>query len=154
MRYMIPVLCIWHCNTKIKPRNTFFLKSNFNIKVNVDLCLCSQQWLLDRQDLIRERQQDLVVLTEEEYQKIFIFFSNCKLINKLCFILQIYFHDNMENVLQFLLYCQNMLLYLILYLFSFIPWAVCIVSCFLCFSFKHFGSFLLITSKNPWDAAA
>lgn len=36
-----------------------------------------QQWLLDRQDLIRERQQDLVVLTEEEYQKIFIFFSNC-----------------------------------------------------------------------------
>ncbi|PNF19545.1 hypothetical protein B7P43_G01195 [Cryptotermes secundus] len=35
-----------------------------------------QQWLLDRQDLIRERQQDLIVLTEEEYQKIFIFFSN------------------------------------------------------------------------------
>lgn len=45
----------------------------------------SQQWLLDRQDLIRERQQDLVVLTEEEYQKIFIFFSNCKFINELCF---------------------------------------------------------------------
>lgn len=57
----------------------------------------SQQWLLDRQDLIRERQQDLVVLTEEEYQKIFIFFSNCKLINKLCFILQIYVHDNLEK---------------------------------------------------------
>ncbi|CAG2054558.1 unnamed protein product [Timema podura] len=36
----------------------------------------SQQWLLDRQDLIRERQQDLQILTEEEYQKIFIFFSN------------------------------------------------------------------------------
>nr|CAD7456749.1 unnamed protein product [Timema tahoe] len=35
-----------------------------------------QQWLLDRQDLIRERQQDLQILTEEEYQKIFIFFSN------------------------------------------------------------------------------
>ena len=49
----------------------------------------SQQWLLDRQDLIRERQQDLVVLTEEEYQKIFIFFSNCKLVNELCFFLQI-----------------------------------------------------------------
>nr|CAD7395320.1 unnamed protein product [Timema poppensis] len=38
--------------------------------------LPSQQWLLDRQDLIRERQQDLQILTEEEYQKIFIFFSN------------------------------------------------------------------------------
>jgi cyclin C len=49
----------------------------------------SQQWLLDRQDLIRERQQDLIVLTEEEYQKIFIFFSNCKLINKFKFCLQI-----------------------------------------------------------------
>jgi cyclin C len=35
-----------------------------------------QQWLLDLQDLIRERQQDLVVLTEEECQKIFILFSN------------------------------------------------------------------------------
>jgi hypothetical protein len=57
----------------------------------------SQQWLLDRQDLIRERQQDLVVLTEEEYQKIFIFFSNCKLINNSCFNLQIYLHDNLEN---------------------------------------------------------
>jgi len=57
----------------------------------------SQQWLLDRQDLIRERQQDLVVLTEEEYQKIFIFFSNCKLINNLCFNLQIYLHDNLEK---------------------------------------------------------
>jgi len=56
----------------------------------------SQQWLLDRQDLIRERQQDLAVLTEEEYQKIFIFFSNCKLI-KLCFILQMYLHDNSEK---------------------------------------------------------
>jgi len=57
----------------------------------------SQQWLLDRQDLIRERQQDLVVLTEEEYQKIFIFFSNCKLISKLYFILQIYLHDKLEK---------------------------------------------------------
>ncbi|KMQ93351.1 cyclin-c [Lasius niger] len=35
-----------------------------------------QQWLLDKQDLIRERQHDLSILTEEEYQKIFIFFSN------------------------------------------------------------------------------
>lgn len=39
----------------------------------------SQQWLLDKQDLIRERQHDLSVLTEEEYQKIFIFFSSSKL---------------------------------------------------------------------------
>jgi len=38
---------------------------------------CSQQWLLDQQDLIRERQADLAVLSEEEYQKLFIFFSNC-----------------------------------------------------------------------------
>ena len=36
----------------------------------------SQQWILDRQDLIRERQYDLQVLTEEEYQKVFIFFAN------------------------------------------------------------------------------
>ncbi|XP_067669409.1 cyclin-C-like isoform X2 [Haliotis asinina] len=35
-----------------------------------------QQWLLDKQDLMRERQQDLKVVTEEEYQKILIFFSN------------------------------------------------------------------------------
>ncbi|KAM7359352.1 cyclin C [Cochliomyia hominivorax] len=36
----------------------------------------SQQWILDRQDLIRERQYDLQLLTEEEYQKVFIFFAN------------------------------------------------------------------------------
>uniref|UniRef100_A0A0K8TS88 Cyclin-C n=1 Tax=Tabanus bromius TaxID=304241 RepID=A0A0K8TS88_TABBR len=36
----------------------------------------SQQWILDRQDLIRERQHDLQILTEDEYQKIFIFFAN------------------------------------------------------------------------------
>lgn len=36
----------------------------------------SQQWILDRQDLIRERQHDLQILSEEEYQKIFIFFAN------------------------------------------------------------------------------
>ncbi|KAL5290589.1 CCNC family protein [Megaselia abdita] len=34
------------------------------------------QWILDRQDLLRERQADLQVLTEMEYQKIFIFFAN------------------------------------------------------------------------------
>lgn len=36
----------------------------------------SQQWILDRQDLIRERQFDLQLLSEEEYQKVFIFFAN------------------------------------------------------------------------------
>lgn len=35
-----------------------------------------QQWLLDKQDLIRERQHDLAILTEDEYQKIFIFFAS------------------------------------------------------------------------------
>ncbi|OQV13680.1 Cyclin-C [Hypsibius exemplaris] len=35
-----------------------------------------QQWLFDRQDLIRERQEDYQVLTEEEYQKVMIFFAN------------------------------------------------------------------------------
>uniref|UniRef100_A0A336MPZ8 Cyclin-C n=1 Tax=Culicoides sonorensis TaxID=179676 RepID=A0A336MPZ8_CULSO len=35
-----------------------------------------QQWIQDKQDLIRERQIDMQVLTEEEYQKLFIFFSN------------------------------------------------------------------------------
>ncbi|RWR99407.1 cyclin-C-like isoform X2 [Dinothrombium tinctorium] len=37
---------------------------------------CSQQWLLDRQDLVRERQTDLQILTEEEYQKLLLFFAN------------------------------------------------------------------------------
>ncbi|CAG9770693.1 unnamed protein product [Ceutorhynchus assimilis] len=36
----------------------------------------NQQWILDKQDLVRERQHDLAILTEEEYQKIFIFFSS------------------------------------------------------------------------------
>ncbi|KAJ8310581.1 hypothetical protein KUTeg_012446 [Tegillarca granosa] len=35
-----------------------------------------QQWLLDKQDLARERRHDLKVLSEEEYQKIMIFFAN------------------------------------------------------------------------------
>ena len=37
----------------------------------------SQQWMLDKQDLLRERQQDLKILTEDEYQKVMIFFANC-----------------------------------------------------------------------------
>ncbi|XP_064614892.1 cyclin-C-like [Liolophura sinensis] len=35
-----------------------------------------QQWVLDKQDIQRFRQHDLKVLTEEEYQKIMIFFAN------------------------------------------------------------------------------
>jgi hypothetical protein len=38
----------------------------------------SQQWMFDKQDLLRERQQDLKILTEEEYSKVMIFFANCK----------------------------------------------------------------------------
>ena len=34
------------------------------------------QWILDKVDLLRERHADLQVLTEEEYQKIIIFFAN------------------------------------------------------------------------------
>lgn len=34
------------------------------------------QWILDRVDLMRERAADLTVLTEEEYQKIFIFYAS------------------------------------------------------------------------------
>ena len=36
---------------------------------------CSQ-WILDKVDLLRERSQDLQVLSEEEYQKIIIFFAS------------------------------------------------------------------------------
>lgn len=36
----------------------------------------NSQWILDKQDLLRERQHDLQILNEEEYQKIFIFFAN------------------------------------------------------------------------------
>jgi cyclin C len=35
-----------------------------------------QQWILDPDDLLRERHEDLSVLTPEEYQKIIIFFAN------------------------------------------------------------------------------
>uniref|UniRef100_A0A3Q1H9Y1 Uncharacterized protein n=1 Tax=Anabas testudineus TaxID=64144 RepID=A0A3Q1H9Y1_ANATE len=34
------------------------------------------QWVLDKQDLMKERQKDLKVLTEEEYWKLQIFFAN------------------------------------------------------------------------------
>ncbi|TRY63654.1 hypothetical protein TCAL_02049, partial [Tigriopus californicus] len=34
------------------------------------------QWVLDKVDLLRERHADLQVLTEDEYQKIIIFFAN------------------------------------------------------------------------------
>lgn len=35
-----------------------------------------QQWILDRADLLRERHEDLTVLSQEEYQKLMIFFAN------------------------------------------------------------------------------
>ncbi|XP_003739606.1 cyclin-C [Galendromus occidentalis] len=35
-----------------------------------------QQWILDRQDLLRERHGDLQILSEEEYHKVMIFFAN------------------------------------------------------------------------------
>ncbi|KAJ6222947.1 hypothetical protein RDWZM_001492 [Blomia tropicalis] len=35
-----------------------------------------QQWLLTKQDLTRERNHDMQILTEEEYQKLMIFFSS------------------------------------------------------------------------------
>uniref|UniRef100_A0A8C4U477 Cyclin C n=1 Tax=Falco tinnunculus TaxID=100819 RepID=A0A8C4U477_FALTI len=34
------------------------------------------QWILDKQDLLKERQKDLKFLTEEEYWKLQIFFTN------------------------------------------------------------------------------
>ena len=43
----------------------------------LNLSIFSHQWLLDKQDLMRERSADLKVLSEEEYQKIIIFFANC-----------------------------------------------------------------------------
>ena len=36
----------------------------------------SLQWVLDKQDLIKERQKDMKFLTEEEYWKLQIFFAN------------------------------------------------------------------------------
>ena len=36
---------------------------------------CSQ-WILEKVDLLRERHADLTVLSEEEYQKIIIFFAS------------------------------------------------------------------------------
>uniref|UniRef100_A0A914W1N9 Cyclin-like domain-containing protein n=1 Tax=Plectus sambesii TaxID=2011161 RepID=A0A914W1N9_9BILA len=35
-----------------------------------------QQWLLDRQDVLRERGNDLKNLSEEDYQKLMVFFAN------------------------------------------------------------------------------
>lgn len=35
-----------------------------------------QQWIFDPQNLLRERRHDIKILTEEEYQKIMIFFAN------------------------------------------------------------------------------
>lgn len=38
----------------------------------------SLQWILDKQDLLKERQKDLKFLSEEEYWKLQIFFTNGK----------------------------------------------------------------------------
>ncbi|KAK0404055.1 hypothetical protein QR680_017260 [Steinernema hermaphroditum] len=35
-----------------------------------------EQWLMEKQDLLRERAEDLKVLSEDEYQKLMIFFTN------------------------------------------------------------------------------
>lgn len=55
-----------------------FLFNNIFLITIIKLLYFSQQWILDKQDLIRERQLDLQVLSEDEYQKICIFFTNCK----------------------------------------------------------------------------
>ena len=41
-------------------------------------CANSQQWLRDPQDLSRDRHQDLILLAEDDYQKVMIFFANRK----------------------------------------------------------------------------
>ena len=35
------------------------------------------QWILDRHEILRYRADDFKIFTEEEYQKIQIFFANC-----------------------------------------------------------------------------
>lgn len=35
-----------------------------------------QQWLLDKQELLRERTNDLKLISEEDYQKVMVFFAN------------------------------------------------------------------------------
>ncbi|KAK2726162.1 hypothetical protein QYM36_000572 [Artemia franciscana] len=37
-----------------------------------------QQWLVDKQDLVRDRNHDLSIISDEEYQKIMIFYANLK----------------------------------------------------------------------------
>ncbi len=50
--------------------------------------LISLQWVLDKQDLMKERQKDFKFLTEEEYWKLQIFFANGLEIN--CFLIWIW----------------------------------------------------------------
>ena len=40
----------------------------------------SQQWVLEKQDILKERQVDLKILAEDEYMKILIFYANCRFI--------------------------------------------------------------------------
>lgn len=44
--------------------------------ISAFLSVPSLQWVLDKQDLLKERQKDLKFLTEEEYWKLQIFFAN------------------------------------------------------------------------------
>ncbi|XP_041973724.1 cyclin-C [Aricia agestis] len=53
----------------------FVLKNN-NMAGNFWQSSHHQQWILDKQDLVRDRQHDLAKLSEEEYQKIFNFFAS------------------------------------------------------------------------------
>lgn len=48
-----------------------------NLRIYIILSfLQSLQWVLDKQDLMKERQKDLKFLSEEEYWKLQIFFAN------------------------------------------------------------------------------
>ncbi|XP_033619363.1 cyclin-C isoform X5 [Fukomys damarensis] len=55
--------------------STLCLKRKRN-NVLGDLFSKSLQWILDKQDLLKERQKDLKFLSEEEYWKLQIFFTN------------------------------------------------------------------------------
>ena len=55
-------------------------KNSFHV-FSFEFVSFSLEWLLDKQYVNKYRQEDLKVLSEDEYQKIMIFFANGKLIN-------------------------------------------------------------------------
>ena len=60
------------------------------------LILChSLQWVLDKQDLMKERQKDLKFLSEEEYWKLQIFFANgiCLILCQTFYSLSLFFKN-------------------------------------------------------------